>query len=142
MARFEHIGINVPDAIAMARWYEENLYVTILKKMDSVPYTHFLGDSTGRVFLEIYTNKEAKIPDYNKQDPLIFHIAFETMDPEKMAKKLVEKGATMVEKVQPDEKSVLIMMRDPWGIPLQLCKRSSPFVLPRPIIDFSAKEMN
>lgn len=142
MARFEHIGINVPDARAMANWYKENLYVNILKKIDEPPYTHFLGDSTGRVFLEIYTNHNAPIPDYHKQDPLIFHIAFESANPENLAKKLIDKGATMVEKVTPDNQSLLIMLRDPWGIPLQICKRSQPFVLPEAVVTYSSKDKN
>jgi len=142
MARFEHIGINVPDAIAMAKWYEENLYISVLKKMDIAPYTHFLGDSTGRVFLEIYTNPQAPFPDYYRQDPLIFHLAFEATNPEQLAKKLIDKGATMVDRVHPDKNSTLIMLRDPWGIPLQICKRSQPFVLPESIIDFFSREKN
>jgi glyoxylase I family protein len=36
-------------------------------------------------------------------------------------------GARLVEAVTPADGSVLLMMRDPWGVPVQLCQRARPF---------------
>ena len=44
--------------------------------------------------------------------------------------RLERAGATLfLEEPQPDG-SILIMMRDPWGVPLQLCQRTNPFPMP------------
>jgi hypothetical protein len=44
--------------------------------------------------------------------------------------RLERAGATLfLEEPQPDG-SMLIMMRDPWGVPLQLCQRTNPFPMP------------
>ncbi|MFO7655618.1 MAG: VOC family protein [Bacteroidales bacterium] len=126
--RFEHFGINVPDPVAMAAWYVKHLKMKVVRSMNTEPFTHFLGDEQGRVCMEVYANKLVEIPDYNKLHPLQFHCAFEVTDPQKLSELLIADGAKFCEEVRPDEKSLLIMLRDPWGIPLQLCKRSVPML--------------
>lgn len=125
--KFEHYALNVPDAKVMAQWYVDHCEMTIAMSLPHEPFTHFLADSSGRVVIEIYTNEKAEIPDYFYQHPLIFHHAFAVDDPEKTKEKLLRVGASYVEKVELDDGSVLLMLRDPWGIPLQLCKRATPF---------------
>ena len=78
--KFEHFGINVPDAPAMATWYVEHLHMQIVRAIQGAPHTHFLADATGRVVVEIYSNPIAPIPDYANQDPLCLHIAFAVDD--------------------------------------------------------------
>src|SRR4051812_24507048 len=73
--KFEHFALNVPDVRAMARWYVEHLGLQVVRSREDAPYTHFLGDDTGRVFIEIYSNPLAIYPDYAAQHPLIFHFA-------------------------------------------------------------------
>ena len=126
--RFEHFGINVPDPKAMAAWYVKHFKMSVLRAMKEDPFTHFLADESGRVCLEIYANKSVAIPDYLKQHPLKFHFAFEVDNPQKLSESLITDGAIFFEEVKPDERSHLIMLRDPWGIPLQLCKRSAPML--------------
>ncbi len=126
--KFEHFGINVPEPIAMAAWYVKHFQMKVLRAMKNDPFTHFLADESGRVCMELYANKTVEIPDYLKQHPLKFHVAFEVNDPQKFSEILIKDGATFFEEVKPDAASHLIMLRDPWGIPLQLCKRSSPML--------------
>ena len=124
--KFEHFAINVPDARAQAKWYVENLGLKIARRREDAPYTHFLADETGRVIVELYTNPSAAIADYKSRHPLEFHIAFVATDARAERARLEKAGATFFVEETPDG-SVLIMMRDPWGVPLQFCQRSKPF---------------
>lgn len=125
--KFEHLALNVPDARAMVRWYVDHLGLSIARAREEPPYTHFLRDETGRVVVEIYSNPSAAIPDYAATHPLCFHIAFVAADARAVSAKLKAAGATLfIEESTPDG-SLLIMMRDPWGVPLQFCQRTKPF---------------
>ena len=125
--KFEHFALNVPDARAMARWYIDHLGLRIARQMEVAPYTSFLADDTGRVIMEIYTRTDAVIPDYASANPLCFHVAFVSEDNDVIRAKLVAAGADKgFEDTMPDG-SRLMMLRDPWGIPIQFCRRAKPF---------------
>ena len=124
---FEHFALNVVDARASAAWYVAHLGLQVRRAKTEPPYTHFLADSTGRVFLELYSNPIDPVPDYAAQHPLRLHFAFAVSDARAEWVRLETAGATLAaEEPQPDG-SLLIMMRDPWGVPLQLCQRAKPF---------------
>lgn len=124
--RFEHFALNVPDARAMSRWYVDHLGFQVVRRRDDAPYTHFLADDSGRVTVELYSNPKAAVPDYAAQHPLVFHFAVVAADARAECQRLEKAGARLfLEEPQPDG-STLIMMRDPWGIPLQLCQRAKP----------------
>ena len=124
---FEHFALNVPDARATAAWYVQHLGLTILRARADAPYTHFLADGTGRVFLELYSNTVDAFPPYAAQHHLRLHFAFAVADARAERVRLEKAGATLgLEEPQPDG-SLLIMMRDPWGICVQLCQRAKPF---------------
>ena len=125
--KFEHFAINVPDVRAHARWLVENLGLRVVRAREDDPFTHFLADETGRVVVELYSNTSAKMPEYATQHPLVFHIAFVASDARAHRDRLLKAGATLfVEESTPDG-SLLVMMRDPWGVPLQFCQRAKPF---------------
>ncbi len=124
--QFEHFGINVPEAAAMAKWYVENCGMKIVKAVPKPHQAHFLADEKGRICMEIYTNPAAAVPDYRQRHPLIFHIAF-AADPAVYKDKLLAAGATVFEEIKMDDGSHIITFRDPWGVPFQLCKRAKPF---------------
>ncbi len=126
--KIEHFAFNVKDPVAIADWYVENLGLEIVRKMDQAPYTHFIGDKSGQVMIEIYNNPVDKVPDYENMDPLLLHLAFVSENPQKDKERLEGAGAVFVEEVNPDAGSSLIMMRDPWGLAIQLCKRSKPMI--------------
>ena len=124
---FEHFALNVPDVRAAAAWYVEHLGLKVMRARPDAPYTQFLADSSGRVFLELYTNPTDPIPEYPAQHPLRVHFAFAVADTKAEHERLVQAGATLVtEEVLPDG-TRLVMMRDPWGVPVQLCQRAKPF---------------
>ncbi|MBE0536663.1 MAG: VOC family protein [Phycisphaerae bacterium] len=124
--KFEHFGINVPDAAAMARWYVSHLGAQVVRALDVAPFTHFLADGTGRTIMEIYSNPADPIPDYSQQHHLRFHVAFVSDDPAGDKNRLTEAGASLViEETTPDG-STVITLRDPWNMPIQLAKRTTP----------------
>jgi catechol 2,3-dioxygenase-like lactoylglutathione lyase family enzyme len=125
--RFEHFALNVADPPAVAKWYVDNCGMKILTSSTDEPFMHFLADSTDRVVVELYYNPKAAVPDYANQDPLIFHFALQVEDPEAERDRLLQVGASVAEEVRLPDGSHLIMMRDPWGLALQLCKRANPF---------------
>ena len=128
--KFEHFALNVPDVRAQAKWYVQHLGFTIARQRDEAPFMHFLADETGRIIVELYSNPKAAIPDYAAAHPLLFHIAVVAPDAKAECARLENAGAKLfLEEPQPDG-SLLIMMRDPWGVPLQLCQRTKPFPMP------------
>jgi glyoxylase I family protein len=76
--------------------------------------------------IEIYNNPNAPMPDYEQTDPLVVHLAFACEDVAGERARLIEAGARAVAKIQhtPDGDRVA-MLRDPWGLPIQLCQRAA-----------------
>jgi catechol 2,3-dioxygenase-like lactoylglutathione lyase family enzyme len=125
--KFEHFALNVPDARASVLWYTAHMGLRVTRTRAEPPYTTFLSDESGRVIIELYSNPAAPYPDYKASHPLCFHVAFVSDDPAATRSKLVAAGATPAyEETLPDG-SFLIMLRDPWGVPLQLVRRATPF---------------
>jgi hypothetical protein len=120
--KIEHIAFNVANPIAVADWYCKNCGLGVIRHIPQPAQTHFLADLHATV-LEIYCNPPDKVPDYQNMDPLSFHLAFASADPVTDSKRLVAAGAVLVDEAHLPDGSHLIMLRDPWGIPLQLCKR-------------------
>jgi hypothetical protein len=81
--------------------------------------------------MEIYSNSIDAVPDYAAMHPMRFHVAFAAADPDAARAELVAAGATFVDEQTLPDGSRLLMLRDPWGLPLQLCKRTTP-LLPDP----------
>lgn len=128
--KFEHFALNVSDARAVAQWYVAQLGFTVAHRREDAPFTHFLADETGRMIVEFYSNPAAPVPDYGATHPLCFHIAVVAADAHAERVRLTAAGARLLrEEPQPDG-SLLVMLRDPWGVPLQLCERATPFKMP------------
>ena len=127
--KFEHFALNVPDARAHAQWYVEHAGCRLLRQAPDSPWTTFLADDTGRVFLELYSNPKATCHDFRSHHPLLFHFAFVSAEVKADRARLEVAGATLfAEETLPDG-TKLTMMRDPWGVPLQLCQRVKPFTI-------------
>lgn len=128
--KFEHFALNVPDAPAQAQWYVQNLGFSIARRREDAPFTHFLADDTGRTVVELYSNPKAPIPYYAAQDPLIFHLAVVAVDAKAECARLLKTGAKLCREEPQPNGTQLIMLRDPWNVPLQLCQRTKPFPMP------------
>ena len=126
--KMEHVALNVSDPVAMAAWYKEHLGFEIVRSTDVPPYTTFLRESGGAVMLEVYHNPPDQVPPYAEMNPLLLHVAFLSADPGADKEALLIAGATLVKEEHLADGSYLIMMRDPWGLAIQLCKRSKPML--------------
>jgi glyoxylase I family protein len=65
----------------------------------------------------------------NAVNPLSLHNAFMVDDVRTIRNALIAAGATLVEdiKLSPDGDEIL-MLRDPWGVPIQCVKRGKPML--------------
>jgi catechol 2,3-dioxygenase-like lactoylglutathione lyase family enzyme len=125
--KFEHFALNVLDARASVQWYVNHLELRVMRSRPDEPYTTFLAEETGRVIMELYTNPAAPVPDYASIHPLCFHVAFVVDDPDATSTRLQAAGASPAYEEKLPDGSYLVMLRDPWGIPLQLVRRATPF---------------
>jgi glyoxylase I family protein len=128
--KFEHFALNVPDVHAHVKWYQDHLGLKIARQLPDPPYMTFLADDTGRTIVELYSNQKAAYPDYKSAHPLLFHIAFVATDARAERMRLEKAGATFFGEDALPDGSVLVMLRDPWGVPLQFCQRAKPFPMP------------
>lgn len=127
--RLEHTAIQVSDPEAFAAWYVEHLGFSVKRKGDGPPYMHFLLDSSGSTLIEIYRNEAAAIPDYPAMHPLLLHLAFVSDDVEGDKARLLAAGATVaVDTETTPAGDTLAMLRDPWGLAIQLCQRREPML--------------
>jgi glyoxylase I family protein len=124
----EHIAWNVSEPAAMAAWYVEHLGMRVVRSLATPPYIHFLADANGRVVIEVYSNPVDPVPDYASMHPMRFHLAFAANEPDAARAALVAAGATFVDEQSLADGSRLLMLRDPWGLALQLCNRATPLL--------------
>jgi catechol 2,3-dioxygenase-like lactoylglutathione lyase family enzyme len=129
--RIEHIAFNVPDPAAAAAWYVKHLGWRICRGDTKPPFAHFVADSSGQIMVEVYNNPAAAVPDYRSMNPLILHIGLVCgSDLDDVRRRLLEAGAT-------DAGGIIVnplgdrlaMLRDPWGLPIQLCNRKTPIAV-------------
>jgi hypothetical protein len=127
--KVEHFALQVTDPVAMADWYVEHVGWSVARSGGPPVNGRFLLDSSGSVMLEIYRNPRAAVPDHYGIDPLWIHFALVSDNPVADRDRLVKAGAQVVDDLQVtpagDE---IVMLRDPWGIALQLVKRAKPMV--------------
>jgi glyoxylase I family protein len=122
--KFEHAALNVPDPSAMAAWWIEHCGMRNVRTEDKPPY--FLADASGRTILELYHNEAAPVPDYATQHHLTLHIAFAVQDADATRDRLIAASATLVSDATHADGTRLVMLRDPWGVALQLVQREAP----------------
>lgn len=124
---FEHFAVNVVAIKKVVQWYTTNLGLTIVSEQKVPPFMHFLADSSGRVIFEFYHRSDAAITDFTLQHPLTFHVAFVSDRAQYDRERLEKQGAVFVEEVKKEDGTHIIMLRDPFGMPLQLCERAVRF---------------
>ena len=124
--RIEHIAVNVKAPAEMARWYCDNLGMQIVRDTGQA---FFIGDEDNNTILEIYNNPPDAVPDYASMDLLLFHIAFVSEDVSADRDRLIEAGATADGEVNTAGGDTFAVVRDPWGVAVQLVKRKEPMIL-------------
>ena len=126
--KIEHVAFNVEEPVLMARWYVEHLGLTVKRRTTDAPYAHFLADDGDTVMIEIYGNRDAPLPDYRNRNPAELHLAFSSKDVAADCIRLRTAGATVVADVHQLGDDTFAMLRDPWGLPIQLVKRGTSMI--------------
>jgi catechol 2,3-dioxygenase-like lactoylglutathione lyase family enzyme len=125
----EHIGYVVEDPRGAAKWYVENLGLRVVRSFGEPGYAQFLADSSGHVMIEIYASATVPLPDYRAMNLLTLHLAFEADDVEATRLRLLAAGATPDGEITyAPNGDVIAVVRDPWGFPVQLARRSKAMI--------------
>lgn len=125
--KFEHFALNVKNPKEQAEWYVKHCGMKIAKCLSDYPFTHFLADSNSQTVLELYSNNASPFPDYASMNTLQFHFAFAVENIIELKNSLLHAGASLVEEIKLSDGSEVIMFRDPFGLPFQICKRTKGF---------------
>ena len=122
--KIEHLALQVADPKAMAAWYVVQLGMSIERSNDD-PVAFFLADESGQIMLEIYLQTDFEVPNYASMEPAHLHLAFLSDDIEADYQRLLAAGATSVSPVETvGGGDQVAMLRDPWGLPVQLVTRA------------------
>jgi glyoxylase I family protein len=126
--KLEHVALQVADPVAVAEWYQAHLGMRVVRKGDPPGNARFLADDAGASVLETYAGT-LPVPDYPAMDPALLHVAFATDDVEAARARLIAAGAAPVGEVTVTPAGDrFAMLRDPWGLALQLAGRARPLV--------------
>ena len=127
--KIEHVAYQVPEPVALADWYVEHLGLRVARSTEGPGWARFLADDSDAVMVEVYRNPNVAVPDYHAIDPLMLHLAFQTDDVTGTRDRLMAAGATPVgDVVVSDAGDHLAMLRDPWGLAIQLVRRRDPMI--------------
>jgi len=126
--KIEHVAFQVADPAAMAAWYVEHLGFTIRRSGEGPAFGRFLADGSGCVMLELYRNPAAPVPDYRSIDPILLHVAFVCDDLPATVDRLVVAGAERLSGPSQSGGDQFAMLRDPWGLAIQLVRRAEPML--------------
>jgi catechol 2,3-dioxygenase-like lactoylglutathione lyase family enzyme len=122
--KIEHVALQVADPVALSKWYVEHLGLTVKRAQTQAPFGHFLADDGDAVMLEFYGFPHIAVPDYGRMEPMLLHLAFQVDDVAATRSRLMRAGAAAVGEIQSnDAGDEVAMLRDPWGIAVQLVTR-------------------
>ena len=125
--RLEHCALQVPNPVAMADWYVKYLGCTVARSGGPPNHARFLR--AGPVLIELYQSTNAPTPDYHAMHPSQLHLAFVAENLAADRDRLVAAGAKIAEDLFNNAAGdQLVMLRDPWGLGLQLVKRAVPML--------------
>ena len=125
--RLEHCALQVPAPVAMADWYVQHLGCSVARAGNAPNHARFL--QAGPVLIEIYQSTSAPTPDYPAMHPAQLHLAFVSENIPADRDGLLAAGATLAEDLFTNAAGdELVMLRDPWGVGLQLVKRAVPML--------------
>jgi glyoxylase I family protein len=125
-ARPEHIELNVPDPLAMIKWYTKNLEMIVIRQGSAPNYSSFIADSGRHMMLEIAHYDEYPPIDMQKASHMSLHLAFMVKDIAAVKEKLIAEKATVADDINTTSSGdKLLVLRDPWGFPIQFVERQN-----------------
>jgi catechol 2,3-dioxygenase-like lactoylglutathione lyase family enzyme len=127
--KLEHVAFQVQDPVALSQWYVAHLGLRVKRAQTASPFGHFLADDGDAVMLEFYNNPALAVPAYRDIPALALHLAFDAPEMQATIDRLIAAGATLeTALVQNESGDAIAMLRDPWGLPLQLVSRVTPML--------------
>ena len=136
--RLEHVALNVAEPEAMAKWYCENLNMQVMRAGPPPVNMRFIADAGKNMMLELYHNPPDQVPDYREMNVRTLHIAFLVDDVRQIRNDLLDAGATMAEDITvTDAGDEILILRDPWGVPIQFLTRAEPMLKAKHKLPFS-----
>ena len=106
----------------MADWYVKHLGAKVARAGGPPQNGRFL--TVGGVMFEIYNNPAVTMPDYSKTEVMQMHLAFMSENLKADRDRLVQAGARVIEDVySTPEGDEIMILRDPWNVPIQFVKR-------------------
>ncbi len=128
-ANIEHMGFNVKNPVAVAEWYIKNLGMKLVRKGTAPLFVTFISDKGNHMMMEFYNKEKFPKLDFSTINYMSFHFAFMVDSINTVEKRLLKNGATLVEGIsQTPAGDKVLMLRDPWGMPLQLVERIEPML--------------
>ena len=127
--KIEHTAYQVADPVALATWYVAHLGLRVKRSQNVPPFGYFLADDGDTVMLEFYRQDAMPVPAYRSMDPLLLHLAFLADDVPGTRARLIAAGATPEgEAFTNATGDKVAMLRDPWGLAIQLIRRADPMI--------------
>lgn len=125
----EHVALNVKDSRVQSAWFTQHLNMNIVREGKAPSYGMFISDVTNSMMFELYQNEEHPVLDFATLSSMSLHIAFHVEDVTQAKRTLTLFGATVDDDVTttPAGDEVL-MLRSPWGVPLQFVHRAQPML--------------
>jgi predicted enzyme related to lactoylglutathione lyase len=126
---FEHLAFNLNDSREVAKWFKENLSMKIMRDGKAPTYGMFIADENANMMLELYQNKDYPVIDFENVSHMSIHLAFMVYNIEAAKEKVLSSGGKVVEDItKTSAGDFVLMMRTPWGLPIQFVKRSEPML--------------
>lgn len=127
--KIEHVALQVDDPAGFADWYVQYLGMVVKRAQTAEPFGHFLADDAGAVMIEVYRYPGLAVPEYRLTNPMMLHLAFYSPDVDRDRERLLAAGAAAEGEVQVNDLGDRVaMLRDPWGVPVQLVHRATPMI--------------
>jgi len=127
--RPDHLELNVVDTREKAKWYVDNLNFKIISHSDGPSYNMFISDTDENIMLELNQDSNSPMLEFDKIDYNSFHLAFSVEDMVSIKEKLIKAGAKLAEDIKRTAVGdQILMLRDPWGQPIQFVKRAKPML--------------
>jgi glyoxylase I family protein len=125
----EHFAVNVDDSRAKAKWLVENLGMIVMRDGKAPSYGMFVADSGKNMMMELYHDAKYPVLKFSDVNQNATHLAFMVPDIAAAKAQLVAAGATVVEDIlKTPGGDYVLMLRDPWGEPLQFVTRVKPML--------------
>ncbi|MCU0600587.1 MAG: VOC family protein [Desulfobacterales bacterium] len=126
-SKIEHIGFVIANPCAAADWYAKHLGFTVLRKADNNSVAFIQEPHCGLIF-ELIGNPEIHPIDSDLTHPLQVHLAFKSNGIETDIRRLSHAGASFVMHCQtPDPEAKVCILKDPFGLYIQLAQRKETF---------------